>query len=179
MRFRRGTGTDLETLLRIDQDASVLFEQAGMFLDLPPTHEFSVSERTRIGACLAAGNAIVAIDSDETPIGFIAIGILGDLRYVEQISVLPRHMRRGLGAQLLDDAFDFLAERRELWLTTYDHLPWNRPFYERRGYVVVPEEACDAGIRRELEFQRRWLPQPERRVAMCRPAATAGSRTPG
>ncbi len=178
--FRRGELADLDLLLSVDQDASVLFEQAGLFLDLPPTHEFSVSERTRIGASLAAGSSIVAMDVQGTPVGFVATGFIDDLRYVEQISVVPGHARRGLGTRLLEDAFDFLATGRELWLTTYDHLPWNRPFYERNGYVVVPEPECPAGIRRELDFQRRWLPQPERRVAMRRPAAiTSGSRRPG
>jgi len=177
--FRRGTVADLDTLLRIDQDASVLFEQAGLFLDLPESHEFSVSERARIRGSLAAGSAIVAMDPYDTPIGFIAIGALGGLPYVEQISVLPAHMRRGLGAQLLDDAFDFLGDGQAMWLTTYDHLPWNRPFYERRGYTVIAEGECDAGIRRELDFQRRWLPQPERRVAMRRTRRPTGSRKPG
>jgi len=169
-RLRAGTPADLDTLLRIDQDASVLFERAGLFLDLPPTHEFTVSERTRIRASLAAGGAIVAMDVDGHPIGFIAIGAIDDLPYIEQISVQPDHMGRGLGATLLDRAFDSLVARRALWLTTYDHLPWNRPFYERHGYVVVPERDCGIGIRRELEFQRRFLPEPERRVAMCRAA---------
>ena len=179
--FRRGEISDLDTLLRVDQDASVLFEQAGLFLDLPATHEFSVSERRRIGASLSAGSAIVAMDGGGRVIGFVATGFIDYLRYIEQISVVPSHARRGLGARLLEDAFDFLAGGRELWLTTYDHLPWNRPFYERHGYQVVPESECDAGIRRELDFQRRWLPQPERRIAMCRPAAsaTSGSRRPG
>lgn len=175
--FRSGEPADLDALLRIDQDASVLFEHAGLFLDLPPTHEFSVSERARIGRSLAAGGAIVAMDEEGVPVGFIATGFIDDLRYIEQISVLPTHMRRGIGMALLEKAFDSDRDR-ELWLTTYDHLPWNRPFYERHGYEVVAEQDCGAGIQRELAFQRRWLPQPERRVAMRRPATTSGSRTP-
>jgi GNAT superfamily N-acetyltransferase len=170
-RLRSGTTADLDALLRIDQDASVLFEHAGLFLDLPPMHEFAVSERARIRASLAAGGTIVAMDVEESPIGFISIGEIEDLHYVEQLSVHPDHMRRGLGATLLERAFDSIIARHTLWLTTYDHLPWNRPFYERHGYAVIAEDNCPICIRRELDFQRRFLPAPERRIAMRRAAA--------
>jgi GNAT superfamily N-acetyltransferase len=177
--FRSGEVADLDTLLRIDQDASVLFEQAGLFLELPPTHEFPISERARIRASLAAGDTVVALDAGGRPIGFAAIGFIDGMRYVEQLSVLPAHMRRGLGSRLLAMVLDSRADGLTSWLTTYDHLPWNRPFYERHGYVLVAERECGAGIRRGLDFQRRWLPQPERRIAMRRTPITSGSRMPG
>jgi GNAT superfamily N-acetyltransferase len=169
-RFRPGKAADLAVLLEIDADASVLFERAGLFLDLPDTHEFSVSERARLHASLVAGGAIIAMDEQGIAAGFVALGMLGALPYVEQISVRTTHMRVGLGAALLDAAFRHPAAHRgtALWLTTYDHLPWNRPFYEHNGFVAVPEQDCGAAIRSELEFQRRWLPLPAHRIAMRR-----------
>jgi GNAT superfamily N-acetyltransferase len=166
--FRTGDVADLPTLLAIDLDASVLFERAGLYLDLPETHDYSVRERQRLGASLIAGSAIIAMDRCNRAMGFIALGRLDGECYVEQISVRVSEMRRGLGTALMEVAGQSLASSDEgaWWLTTYDHLPWNRPFYERNGFVAVPEHECGRGIREELEFQRRWLPQPAKRIAM-------------
>lgn len=169
IRVRTGEVADLETLRDIDLDAGALFERAGMYLDLPETHEFSQSERSRLHASLVAGTTLVATAND-IAVGFIAVGLLDEQPYVEQISVRMGHMRQGLGGALLDAAFASFAARYGalLWLTTYEHLAWNCPFYQRRGFRLVPEKECGKGLRHELEFQRRWLPRPERRVAMCR-----------
>jgi GNAT superfamily N-acetyltransferase len=168
--FRAGDPADLATLLEIDLDASVLFERAGLFLDLPETHEFSVSERRNLRASLDAGTSLIAMDLRGQPVGFIALGLRDGLPYIEQISVRVSHMQRGIGSALLDTAFHTFASRRAtaLWLTTYDHLPWNREFYERNGFVRVPETGYGPDLRADLDFQRRWLPLPAQRVAMSR-----------
>ena len=47
--------------------------------------------------------------------------------------------RANVGTALLD-ASEQMARAsgaRSLWLTTYRHLPWNRPFYERAGFEYV------------------------------------------
>jgi N-acetylglutamate synthase-like GNAT family acetyltransferase len=77
-------------------------------------------------------------------------------------------MRRGIGRRLLEHVIAWAREggARHLWLTTYGHLPWNRPFYESVGFVLVPEERCGPDIRHHLADQRRWLPEPSQRVAM-------------
>jgi N-acetylglutamate synthase-like GNAT family acetyltransferase len=79
-------------------------------------------------------------------------------------------MRRGIGRRLLEHAAVTARATggSALWLTTYDQLPFNRPYYERHGYVLVPESACGPDIRHHLEEQRRYLPEPARRVAMRR-----------
>ena len=168
--FRAGDVADLSTLLEIDLDASALFERAGLFLDLPETHEFSVNERARLQASLEAGTTLIAMDLRGRPIGFIAIGLRDDLPYVEQISVRISHMKRGIGTSLLDAAARAPAVRTAaaLWLTTYEHLPWNRAFYERNGFITVPESECGPDLRADLDFQRKWLPLPTQRIAMRR-----------
>ena len=172
IRVRIGEAADLATLLEIDLDAGLLFERAGMYLDLPETHEFSVSERRHLDASLAAGTAIIATDTNGRALAFVALGSRDGAPYVEQISVRADCTRRGIGSMLLDLAMRSAAARSApaAWLTTYDHLPWNRPFYERHGFVRVPEEECGPDIRAELDFQRRWLPLPAQRIAMRRDA---------
>jgi len=62
-----------------------------------------------------------------------------------------------------------------LWLTTYAHLPFNRRYYERHGYRVVPEAEWGPEIRHHLSEQRRYLPAPKERVAMRRVVRLASS----
>lgn len=165
--FRAGEPGDLATLLEIDLDAGLLFERAGLYLDLPESHEFPVTERDRLRASLTAGTTLIAMDLRGHALAFVAMGVRDRSPYVEQISVRANCTRRGLGSMLLERA---LRSAPDSWLTTYDHLPWNRPFYERHGFVRVPEESCGPDIRADLEFQRRWLPLPAQRIAMRRAA---------
>lgn len=170
LRFRAGNVDDLATLLEIDLDAGLLFERAGLYLDLPETHEFPVSERAHLRASLSAGLAIIAMDARGSALAFVALGRRDGSPYVEQISVRAEFTHRGIGSALLDLALRAADARNEpaAWLTTYDHLPWNRPFYERHGFERLPEAECGPEIRAELEFQRRWLPLPAQRIAMRR-----------
>jgi len=78
-------------------------------------------------------------------------------------------MRRGVGRGLLHHTFAWArANGDALWLTTYGHLAWNRPFYEREGFAVMPEASWPPGVAHHIAEQRRWLPLPDERVAMRR-----------
>jgi GNAT superfamily N-acetyltransferase len=163
--------TEIDTLCAIDNDASVLFEQAGLTLDLPIGHEFAMNERARWVRSLLADQALLATSPDGAPIGFAAADTIDDESHLDQLSVRTQFMRQGVGTTLLNAvvAAARAAGSAGLWLTTYSHLSWNRPFYERQGFVVVPEKECGAGITEVLRYERRWLPRPEERVAMRRP----------
>jgi GNAT superfamily N-acetyltransferase len=168
IRFRLGEAADLQVLCDIDLDAGELFERAGLELSLPDDHEYLVAERTRWRRCLEAGTTIVATDMSDRAVGFAAVDLLDGEPYLEQLSVRPSYMRRGIGSALIGAALDLACHEgaTAIWLTTYDHLPWNRPFYEMRGFWVMPEGKCGAEIQHEIEQQRRWLPQPQARVVM-------------
>jgi hypothetical protein len=97
----------------------------------------------------------------------LVMGFVDDAPHLEQLSVRRVAMRRGIGRRLLARAIEWSAHR-PLWLTTYAHLPWNRPFYESVGFAVVPEPACPPSIVQILDEQRRWLPAPAERIAMRR-----------
>jgi len=168
--LRSGVIGDLATLGEIDADAGALFEHAGLFLDLPEAHEFPMAERRRWRACLAARTTLIALDSVSGPIGFAAVGQRDGDAYLAQLSVRQRYMRRGIGGALLEAAAEIAVAigSRALWLTTYNHLPWNRPFYERHDFVVMPEIACGPELLREHAIEKKWLPAPHERVVMCR-----------
>jgi GNAT superfamily N-acetyltransferase len=166
--IRFGTEADIDVLCDIDLDAGELFVRNGLDLDLPSDHEFFRNERGRWLRSLASGRALIAVGSDGSAIGFAAMGVRDEEPFLDQLSVRTRFMRLGIGSALLhaSEHMARLVRQRTLWLTTYAHLPWNRPFYERTGFVIVPEADWGPEIHREVTHERRWLPCPDKRVVM-------------
>lgn len=86
--------------------------------------------------------------------------------FLDQVSVLRSAMRHGIGRMLVEHALKWSARQGELWLTTYDHVPWNGPWYERLGFRRMPEAEHGPELRRTFEAERAALPAPEHRIAM-------------
>ncbi|TGD76070.1 N-acetyltransferase [Mangrovimicrobium sediminis] len=158
---------ELEALIAIDDASSSLYAQAGISMSFDHDHPFVVAEAQRWAAAIERGDVYLACDPKGQPIGFTAAGMVDDQPYLDQLSVLPACMRRGVGAGLLQMVIAWSAGR-SLWLTTYSSVPWNRPFYERHGFVIVPEPDCGPELREILDKQRAALPEPDDRIAMVR-----------
>ncbi|MEP7246281.1 MAG: GNAT family N-acetyltransferase [Gammaproteobacteria bacterium] len=160
--------SEIDALNDIDLDASVLFERAGLHMDFADDHEFAIAERQRWNAAVNAGTTLVAVDARDERIGFAAVGVLDGEPYLAQLSVRASCMRRGVGSALVGAAAGMLSQAgaRVLWLTTYGHLPWNRSFYERRGFEMIPADGWGPEMNRQLLLERRWLPRPDERVVM-------------
>ena len=159
---------ELDILCDIDRDASRLFERAGLDMALPNELEFAAEERRRWLNCLRSGRTLLASNRSGELVGFAALGVLDGEGYLEQLSVRLHAMRQGIGTALLT-AVERMAEKarvRTVWLTTYGHLPWNRPFYEKAGFSIVPAEQWGTEITQQSLFERRMLPRPEERVVM-------------
>lgn len=173
---QRAKEGDLETAVEIDDAACELFTEWGVPMVLSNDHPFCVEERGRWRESIRAGSLFFATEAGvpDDFLGFAALGWIDGAPYLEQLSVRPRAMRRGVGRYLLQRAVEWAAtvSPREpaLWLTTYSHLPFNRPFYESARFAVVREEDCGSEMRCRLDHERRFLPMPHARVAMRSPA---------
>jgi GNAT superfamily N-acetyltransferase len=166
--IRRASPDEIDEMVAIDVDACTLFDEAGLVADLGPDHPYSVAERACWTRCAREGNAFLAGPPDVRPVGLLVMDRIDGAPYLEQLSIRRSAMRQGLGRRLLEHAIEW-AGRDPLWLTTYGHIPWNRPFYERHGFVAMPGAACPPGIATILDDQRRALPDPHQRIAMRRP----------
>lgn len=161
---------DFAEVVRIDDDATRLYAEAGLELVLGESHPFSRAEQARWLRSAELGQLFFAVNGAGARVGFASLDVLDGAGYLDQLSVRRDAMSRGAGRFLLDHALTW-AERSghtALWLTTYGHLPWNVPFYARHGFELVGESQCGAGVRHHLDEQRRWLPLPDQRVAMRR-----------
>jgi GNAT superfamily N-acetyltransferase len=158
---------ELPAMLAIDDATRSLFATADLYFSQDPNDAFTQAEAEQWGRAIARGLARVALDEAGTVIGFITLALVDGAPYVDQLSVHPTAMRRGIGTRLLRVGIDW-AGARPLWLTTYAHLPWNAPYYERFGFTVVDKSACGPQLRSMIDLQLASLPLPEKRVVMVR-----------
>jgi GNAT superfamily N-acetyltransferase len=166
-RIRPPRSDELETLRSIERDAGRAFAAMGMAeiaADEPPPLAELESHR-------ANGRAWVAVDARDRPVAYLLSSIVDGCAHIDQVSVASGSARQGLGAALIEHLAGIsLSEwRAALTLTAFRDVPWNAPYYERLGFVVVepgrqgPELA--AIVRRESAM----IPSDAPRVAMRRP----------
>jgi GNAT superfamily N-acetyltransferase len=93
--------------------------------------------------------------------------------HVEEVAVVPDAGGQGHGTALLDAA---AAAARAgghpaVTLTTFADVPFNRPWYERRGFSVVPADAIGPELAARMREEAELGLDPAIRVCMRRPVA--------
>jgi len=150
----------------LDDDACTLYSEAGLGIDESREPDFFAHEASLWSQAARDGRLILACAADGTPVGFASLGLVDGEPHLQQLSVQRAWMRRGIGRTLLNRAQRWSVRPGALWLTTWDHVPWNRPFYESHGFTCIPEADCGPELREILAAERRALPAPEHRIAM-------------
>ena len=86
---------------------------------------------------------VAAIDEQRPPVGFVHVLLIDGHAHLEQLSVLPEHQRRGIGAGLTRAAMDEARAQGfdRLSLCTYRDVPWNGPYYRGLGFTEVTDLA--------------------------------------
>lgn len=114
--------------------------------------------------------SLVAIDDADRPLGFAVTGEVDGIAWLKELSVDPGFMRRGVGSALIEEvAKEALATGyRLLALSTFRDVPFNAPFYLRRGFEIVDTATAPAPLAAQV---RREVPEgakPGDRVLMIR-----------
>ncbi|MGA1192053.1 MAG: GNAT family N-acetyltransferase, partial [Bdellovibrionota bacterium] len=96
----------------------------------------------------ASGLLWVLIDPENLPVGFLLAEVIDENFHIKEMDVHPAHARKGLGGKLLEHSFTVARERNfsSITLTTFKHLPWNAPFYEKHGFVSLEESEMGAEL---------------------------------
>jgi ribosomal protein S18 acetylase RimI-like enzyme len=110
-----------------------------------------------------AGRAWIAAGPAGRPVGYLIADLVDGNLHVEQVSVHPSHAGQGIGRSLLDHAAARAAAAGlpALTLTTFTHVPWNAPYYQRCGFRCLGDAELTPGLRaiRRLEARHgldRW-----------------------
>ena len=135
MRIRVARPSDLRHLAAIEDAGVPLFEEhlGDAMVPVLASPAPAGVERQLTGTLLVA--------EDDGPggqvVGFAHLTFPEGFAHLDQISVLPTHGRRGIGAALVRAVMEearWVGHDR-LSLCTYRDLPWNGPFYVSLGFA--------------------------------------------
>ena len=157
---------DLSFLREIERAAGRRFRDFG--LGRVADHEPALIEV--LAGYAEGGRAWVAGDSDGAPLGYVLVDEIDRAAHIEQVSVAPDHQGRGLGRALIDRAAEWAAslDMDAVTLTTFGHIPWNRPLYEHLGFRVLADDEIGAGLRAVRDAEAAHGLDPAMRVVMRR-----------
>ena len=133
---------DIPLLPEIERAAGALFKTHSAELGLTDEISTHVNSVETLEAARQAGRLWVAATSTGEIVGFALMLEIGGYAHLEELDVLPAHARRGLGSALLTAVCSWAKEAGypAVTLRTFRDIPWNAPFYERRGFKVI--ESC-------------------------------------
>ncbi len=169
--IRPGREADIAALLEVERRAAALLLGHGDY-DLLAMHSLSQDDLSR-GVC---NGSLRVAELGGQAVGFALCGELDGHAHLFEMDVLPEHGRQGIGSALLEDACTQAWRRdfRAITLTTLRDVPWNAPFYAKRGFLELAEASWGEGLR-EIVSRERMLGFPMRlRVVMRRELAMQG-----
>ena len=147
---------DVEALPEIERLAGLMFKTYPGDLGIPEeVYQHPTSVDTFVAA-QQAGRLWIAAGAGGNPIGFALVRELDGYAHLDELNVLPSHGRQGIGSALLATVCSWakLAGYPAVTLRTFRDVPWNAPFYRRRGFSVV-ESATVSKRHVELEASER------------------------
>jgi len=141
-----------------DEDVAPELKAVGM-----PASEFAAAARD--------GRLWLAVESSsETAVGFAMARVVDGRTHLFELDVHPDHGRQGLGTRLVEAVVESARARgdADVTLSTFIHLPWNKPFYERLGFVVMAPGEIEPEFTEVLRKEVVSGLDPAKRVAMHR-----------
>ncbi len=139
-RIRSARGDEVEAMQMIDIASSSMFRGLGLIDFGPDDRQITPIPENIIRQAFADQLVWVASDERDRAIGFALCTARDTELYLDQVSVLPEHGQQGLGGRLLDRVFDAAYEGgyKSISLSTFRDVPWNGPFYKKKGFREVP-----------------------------------------
>jgi GNAT superfamily N-acetyltransferase len=157
---------ELTLLAHIEQSAAIRFLDTpySFLVDATPLPLDFVQQRFQ------AGQVWVAVDQQDTVIGFAITREVDDTLYLQEIDIEPQHGQKGLGYALVDTIRSWakLSGYAVMSLSTFRDIPWNAPFYAKLGFRILDESELTAGFQ-QIRWQEReaGLPISDRVIMHC------------
>ncbi len=157
---------DVVRLQEIELDAGNRFREVGLASiadGAPPSAEL-------LEGHIDSATAWVASDGDGHAVGYAMASIVDDEAHLDQISVIGAAAGHRVGLRLLDVVLVWARASGMAWitLTTFRNVPWNGPYYERLGFVVLESNEMGLGLDRIRAEESLGGLDVEERVAMRR-----------
>ena len=168
-RVRFAAAEDVVHLPELERQASTLFDD---WLEETGLTEDVMADVTSVAAfedAQRSGGLWVAESSPGDVVGFALVLPLGGCVHLDELDVLPSHSRRGVWSALLHAVCAWADHANHLGVTlsTFRDVPWNAPFYTRRGFRMVDAADLSEDHVRLVEAERQSGLRMERRVLMA------------
>lgn len=164
--IRKTNLSDFEYLSVVEFSASNVFRTLQDLAWIADDNGMSLVEHKRY---LEEGFSWVAVDSlSQDIVGFLTAEIVEGDYYVGEVSVSDGHQQKGIGSALFGVA---LKQAQSLGLdaatlTTFIDVPWNAPYYEKLGFVILTSDTLPPYLQRILRAEEIAGLPIDRRCAM-------------
>ena len=164
--IRKTAISDIEHLPLVERSAGSAFKSLPSLAWIADDSVMSAKEHEHM---LAKGLSWIAQDPlSQTICGFINAEIIEGEFYVGEVSVSEDYQKKGIGSKLLKTA---LAQAKSLdistaTLTTFIDVPWNAPYYQRLGFVILTTDTLPQYLERKLQEEKLSGLPLDRRCAM-------------
>ena len=170
MKIRKAWPGESPKIVAVEKDAGEIFRQIGMgdIVD----HADEVMTDDMYAEFIEDGDVFVAVDEQDEPVGFATMGQMDGEAYLVELSVHRSAQGKGLGRKLINAAIDWAKKRgdKTLLLSTFRDVPWNGPYYERLGFVILEERDCQRpDMQRQRTMEAKGGLDMTRRVFMRKP----------
>ncbi|MFN8021850.1 MAG: GNAT family N-acetyltransferase [Acidimicrobiales bacterium] len=155
-RMRLATTADIEAMRDVERDAG------RRFLEFPAEtklHEIADDDPPAadvLEAHIDNEAAWVVVDALDAVVGYAVASMIDDDAHLDQVSVRCDHQGHGIGTALIDEVCRWAAslDFGAITLTTFRDVPFNGPYYEHLGFVVVPERSCGEELQSLRDHER-------------------------
>jgi GNAT superfamily N-acetyltransferase len=163
-RIRLAVPADIATLQEIERRAASRFTDVG----LPAATALPLVDHTTHTAAIAIGGSFI-VEQAGQPCAFAIVQVFADAVHLREIDALPEQTGQGLGRRLIEHIATWAEERGapRLTLTTYRDVPFNAPYYQRRGFHIL-EDPLPPRLAAERAAERAAGIEVAPRVAMAR-----------
>lgn len=166
--IRFATPGDVQALPDIERRAALLFKTHPEDLGIPESLYQQSNSIDTFAMAQKAGRLWVASRDGFEVIGFALVLDIAGYAHLDELDVLPQHGGQGIGSALLAAVCAWAKTEgyAAVTLRTFRDVPWNAPFYRRRGFRVVDGATLSAEhAALEVSEQQRGL-RSELRVTM-------------
>ena len=164
VRIRLTRHEDLSRLREIEWSSGQRFRDYG----LDQVAEDEPASIEVLAGYAKAGRSWVAVLPNYDPVGYVLVDEVDGAAHIEQVSVLPDYQGQGMGRALIDRVRDWALghDLGAITLTTFGHIPWNRPLYEHLGFRVLSQQEVGPGLAAVMAEEAAHGLDPQHRVAM-------------
>lgn len=163
--IRNSTYLDIEQLINIEKSATQAFSSIP---DLKWLVDAPVLSAEIHQEFIANIYAYSIVDIENQVVGFLYAKRQDNDFYILEFDVRSDLQGQGIGRQLIEFAIQIAQDQQFLsvTLTTFIDIAWNRPFYEKLGFVILAQSEQPAYLKQALENEVKCGFKAETRCAM-------------